>query len=517
VNPTLKHRHIGLIALFFVGLIAFSSLSSIWLLSARRAAAIDAATQWAQEQYTDILIGEPIDDVPTANQDADQLLVRSFYYSFFRPAAGPQEATGSIWEGGSESLVAWTVGAAEGTRGPDGSYNPAWHGHEDPCKAHGACPNRGLNMGTFSYDGAATPEEADAQYLPRLQREAAQIKETADAIGLEMSLVEFLNAIDLANQAPLAALGDMGYPERLLEAKNNGLTGRDAIVWARSHSFKDPNRGFALNAPGLGNTMSRVKEDQDRRARQIEAALANRPEFQSGTVESQSGPKMEEVIEQLKSTGAMQELRNGLYRAEDGSWSVKRDAFTRSLNYLKVCDWSQYGCDLQPPDGSSPEIVYNDFLWELGYAQGVREADAPPTPEPTAATGAKFITPLNMTEAVLTSHFGWRTLNGLSRMHEGTDFGAETGTTIMAAADGTVVHSGPLGSYGITTILDHGDYKTLYAHNSGNLFPVGVAVKQGAPIAKVGSTGRSTGPHLHFEIIPNGQDPVNPCKYLDVC
>ncbi|MFY2763350.1 M23 family metallopeptidase [Arenimonas sp. MALMAid1274] len=99
--------------------------------------------------------------------------------------------------------------------------------------------------------------------------------------------------------------------------------------------------------------------------------------------------------------------------------------------------------------------------------------------------------------------------------HLGIDIDANTGDPVTAAAEGVVSFSGVRNGYGNVVELDHGNgYKTLYAHNSANLVRVGDVVRAGQRIAKVGSTGRSTGSHLHFEVMLNGRQ-VNPRQYLD--
>lgn len=118
--------------------------------------------------------------------------------------------------------------------------------------------------------------------------------------------------------------------------------------------------------------------------------------------------------------------------------------------------------------------------------------------------------------ASITSGFGTRVhpILGYRRFHGGIDFGASHGSTIRAADSGTVIFSGWYGGYGRSVIISHGGgLTTLYAHASAAYVKEGASVQKGEPIAAVGSTGLSTGPHLHFEVRKNGE-PVNPMSYL---
>ncbi len=114
------------------------------------------------------------------------------------------------------------------------------------------------------------------------------------------------------------------------------------------------------------------------------------------------------------------------------------------------------------------------------------------------------------------SSFGWRVdpFSGRSAFHEGLDFTAGVGTPIYAAAGGVVTASEQMPDYGKIVKISHGSgLETRYAHASELLVNVGEVVKKGQLIAKVGSTGRSTGPHLHFEVRRDGA-PLDPRKFL---
>jgi murein DD-endopeptidase MepM/ murein hydrolase activator NlpD len=127
----------------------------------------------------------------------------------------------------------------------------------------------------------------------------------------------------------------------------------------------------------------------------------------------------------------------------------------------------------------------------------------------------KFIVPAN---APLGSKFGERLhpIKGKVEMHKGIDIKANYGAPIKAAMAGKVIEAGPNSSFGNMVKIDHQNgYITLYAHCSVIVTKKGEMVKQGDVISKVGSTGTSTGPHLHFEIWKNGT-PVNPLDYVKI-
>lgn len=132
---------------------------------------------------------------------------------------------------------------------------------------------------------------------------------------------------------------------------------------------------------------------------------------------------------------------------------------------------------------------------------------------------SKLIFPLN-SEYELVKEFGnIQTHNEEAKenetyIHTGTDYKVDSGADILATKSGEIIYSGYKGSYGNLVIIDHGDgMETYYAHCSELLKNQGEKVNAGDVIAKIGSTGNSTGPHLHFEIRING-DPVDPTSYM---
>lgn len=118
----------------------------------------------------------------------------------------------------------------------------------------------------------------------------------------------------------------------------------------------------------------------------------------------------------------------------------------------------------------------------------------------------------------LSSLFGYRTdpMSGKKEFHEGLDFSGKVGTPVVAVAAGIVTWTGKHPGYGNLIEISHGNgYVTRYAHNNKNLVNIGEKVKKGEVIATMGNTGRSTGTHVHFEVIRNGQH-VDPKKYLSI-
>jgi murein DD-endopeptidase MepM/ murein hydrolase activator NlpD len=117
----------------------------------------------------------------------------------------------------------------------------------------------------------------------------------------------------------------------------------------------------------------------------------------------------------------------------------------------------------------------------------------------------------------MSSRYGRRTdpFSGKIAWHNGVDFAGKLGSDIIAVASGVVVESGERSGYGDTVMINHSSgFKTRYAHNMKNLVKVGDVVKKGQVIALMGSTGRSTGPHVHFEVYKYDRQ-VDPAAYIN--
>ncbi|MCL6580178.1 MAG: peptidoglycan DD-metalloendopeptidase family protein [Firmicutes bacterium] len=163
----------------------------------------------------------------------------------------------------------------------------------------------------------------------------------------------------------------------------------------------------------------------------------------------------------------------------------------------------------------------NEVTVEIDRTNGAETARRLISEKPVSSASAQIyvlgtkVWPVNPSGLVwptlgrLTSYYGWRG----SRFHHGIDIGAPTGTPVLACRGGTVTYAGWKGNYGRLVIIDHGDgMESWYAHLSSFSVSVGQTVKKGDPVGLVGVSGRTTGPHLHFEIHVNDSS-VNPLAY----
>ncbi|WP_418791144.1 peptidoglycan DD-metalloendopeptidase family protein [Phosphitispora sp. TUW77] len=226
----------------------------------------------------------------------------------------------------------------------------------------------------------------------------------------------------------------------------------------------------------------------------------------------------------------------------DCLWSVAQQYHVAlsSLAYLNELDQESFlyeGDMITIPVGDTITYTVNsgDTLWGLSRRFSIPMAELAEKngfqPADLLLSGQKLILPASSSvidvisnntrvkipllnawpvKGVVSSPFGIR--NG--RMHEGTDIAAEWGSPIKAVAGGKIVFSGSRGDYGKTVIIDHGNgFRSLYGHASYLDVNTGDRVSQGEVIARIGSTGRSTGPHLHLELLYRGT-PYNPQHYL---
>lgn len=211
------------------------------------------------------------------------------------------------------------------------------------------------------------------------------------------------------------------------------------------------------------------------------------------------------------------------YGATDREISALADAFAYDVDFQR---------DVRP--GDRFELVFERFYDDEGHTvrtgdmlfialesrRGRREfysflapGDAQPTwYDADGDSARRFLMKTPVNGARLSSSFGMRLhpVLGYSAMHRGVDFAAPVGAPILAAGDGTVERAGPFSSYGNYVKIRHANgYETAYAHMSRVAVAAGMRVRQGQVIGYVGETGRATGPHLHYEVLKQG-DQINP-------
>lgn len=174
----------------------------------------------------------------------------------------------------------------------------------------------------------------------------------------------------------------------------------------------------------------------------------------------------------------------------------------------RVADWESKVSDLAAADAELTQFIRDQEAAAAAAASGGSSA-----PAPGSSSVSGFQWPVN---GSVTSGYGYRVhpIYGTRRLHQGLDISGGSGTPIAAAKGGTVISAGWRGGYGNAVVISHGDgVTTLYAHQSSMNVSSGQQVSRGDIVGWVGSTGASTGPHLHFEVRINGSA-VNPRPYL---
>jgi len=208
---------------------------------------------------------------------------------------------------------------------------------------------------------------------------------------------------------------------------------------------------------------------------------------------------------------------------------IRLDAVGRRLTEMADIDDAEFNFDSDPALGGPeepmaagsnvavPEVL--NAMTSLGYQLNNREAQLDVLESVLMNQNLKdrvYPQGRPVKSGWLSSYFGKRTdpFTGKPANHTGIDFAGKHGDEISAVADGVVTWSGDRYGYGVMVEINHGSgYSTRYAHNSENLVSVGDEVKKGQIVARMGKTGRATGPNLHFEVLRNGSR-VNPVNFI---
>ena len=216
----------------------------------------------------------------------------------------------------------------------------------------------------------------------------------------------------------------------------------------------------------------------------------------------------------LKVMSDIQNRDDNFYRV-----MLQMDPMTHSQRFAGLDNEQRYREIRKLPDGGLVKLLTQrlDLFDRQLYAQSISfdqlrtEADK----QKYKIAHIPSIIPINIKDYTMSSGYGYRRdpVYGSTKFHAGLDFAAKTGTPVFATADGTVESAGRESGYGNCIDITHGyNYLTRYAHLSEIMVKAGQQVKRGEMIGKVGSTGKSTGPHLHYEVRFK-DEPQNPVNY----
>jgi murein DD-endopeptidase MepM/ murein hydrolase activator NlpD len=205
---------------------------------------------------------------------------------------------------------------------------------------------------------------------------------------------------------------------------------------------------------------------------------------------------------------------------------IRLDALGKRLTEMADIDSREFNFDRDPPrggpegEGTSAQIPdLSAMLGQLEQRVDLRQSQLSALENLILARELRQeIHPEGrpVAKGFISSYFGERSdpFDGREAFHKGVDFAGSPGSAVTAVGAGVVIWAGERSGYGKLVEINHGDgFVTRYAHNERTLVTVGETVKRGEPVALMGSTGRSTGPHVHFEVLRNGRQ-VDPLSYV---
>jgi murein DD-endopeptidase MepM/ murein hydrolase activator NlpD len=205
---------------------------------------------------------------------------------------------------------------------------------------------------------------------------------------------------------------------------------------------------------------------------------------------------------------------------------IRLDALGKRLTEMAAIDSREFNFERDPPSGGpegegvSAQIPdLSVMLAQLEQRVDLRESQLSALENVILARELKAqIHPEGrpVSNGFISSYFGERSdpFDGREAFHKGVDFAAPAGSKVVAVAAGVVTWASERSGFGKLVEINHGDgYVTRYAHNERMLVRVGQTIKRGEPLALMGSTGRSTGPHVHFEVLRNGRQ-VDPLSFI---
>src|SRR5580658_602657 len=252
------------------------------------------------------------------------------------------------------------------------------------------------------------------------------------------------------------------------------------------------------------------------------AGLVSTDTLRFGNVLAEQKQQISELKQQLQLKVDAMAMRLG----EMNAHVIRLDALGKRLAEMADISSREFNFDRDPPaggpegEGVSAQIPdLSAMLNQLQQRVDQRETQLSALENVILAKELKAeIHPEGrpVANGFISSYFGERAdpFDGTEAFHKGVDFAGIAGSPVTAVAAGIVTWAGERSGYGKVVEINHGDgYVTRYAHNERTLVTVGETVKRGQPVALMGSTGRSTGPHVHFEVVRNGRQ-VDPLSFI---
>jgi murein DD-endopeptidase MepM/ murein hydrolase activator NlpD len=241
-----------------------------------------------------------------------------------------------------------------------------------------------------------------------------------------------------------------------------------------------------------------------------------------GTLLTEQKQQITDLKQQLQLRVDAMAMRLG----EMNAHVIRLDALGRRLTEMADIDSREFNFDRDPasggPEGEGTSAQIPDLsamLAQLEQRVDLRESQLSALENLILARELRQeIHPEGrpVANGFISSYFGERSdpFDGREAFHKGVDFAGSQGSSVTAVGAGVVTWAGERSGYGRLVEINHGDgFVTRYAHNERTLVTVGQTVKRGEPVALMGSTGRSTGPHVHFEVLRNGRQ-VDPLSYV---
>lgn len=306
-------------------------------------------------------------------------------------------------------------------------------------------------------------------------------KETIKFFNIALIAIGFIIAIILIKYKPMYEVKIEGTTIGYVESKKS----LNEKIHENVENYSKENIESAELTATPEYELKLVNKSQDENEDEVIMALQNELEITYKYYEIASN---NEVIENVKDEETAEKLVNEIKELSNNEVELTvNEKTTKALEEIQIDD-------LEVAKENTVEKLNIDTTESIADINGIKVATLPVT-------------------GTISSRYGVSSKIRVST-HTGLDIAATTGTPIKVVADGTVTFAAYSGSYGYLVKVDHGNgVETWYGHTSKMLVKEGQAVKAGNTIALVGSTGNSTGPHLHFEVRINGEH-VNPQKYL---